>query len=363
MLFFLWSWLSSKRLVIFECVLGMLLPLGEGLASSGHGAQRHWLILLPRSYTDFPTQTDTCSCYPACGDGWGSTGLALLTEVPQPSSQDFSALASSWAWKHCWCCAHRLVQDPQLFPELWVQSSTLCFHAFGNFSEPTEFSFLFSSVAMYMYIYMWLCIYMHSFLVSFLSFLGFVVYAHHPSDFPPLWLSQSTISIFLNDIQTISELEEESQQIIMGGWSVKRLSWGLSGKESACSAGDLDLIPGLGGSPGGKHGNSLLENPMDRGAWQDTVHGTAKSQIWLKWLGMHTHDQWGFLPNPSSNPLKPEAFPNQTLHGTLILSLKEWSCPEWRGLCSLIPKTSRISGATKVISRVRAETFCWGGKW
>ena len=64
---------------------------------------------------------------------------------------------------------------------------------------------------------------------------------------------------------------------------MKRLSWGLSGKESACSAGDLDLIPGLGGSPGGKHGNPLqfscLENPMDKGAWQDTVHGTAKSQI------------------------------------------------------------------------------------
>ena len=41
------------------------------------------------------------------------------------------------------------------------------------------------------------------------------------------------------------------------------------GKESACNAGDPDLIPGLGRSPGG-HGNSLqypcLENSMDRGA-------------------------------------------------------------------------------------------------
>ena len=44
------------------------------------------------------------------------------------------------------------------------------------------------------------------------------------------------------------------------------------GKASACSAGDLGLIPGLGRSPGGGHGNPLqyscLENPMDRGAWQ-----------------------------------------------------------------------------------------------
>ena len=54
---------------------------------------------------------------------------------------------------------------------------------------------------------------------------------------------------------------------------------GLVGKEPACNAGDagdVGLIPGLGRSPGGGHGNPLqcscLENPMDRGAWQATVH-------------------------------------------------------------------------------------------
>ena len=40
---------------------------------------------------------------------------------------------------------------------------------------------------------------------------------------------------------------------------------GLDGKESVCSVGDLDSIPGLGRSPGGGHGNPLqyscLENP------------------------------------------------------------------------------------------------------
>ena len=44
---------------------------------------------------------------------------------------------------------------------------------------------------------------------------------------------------------------------------------GSDGKESACNAGDLDLIPGLGWSPGGGHGNPLQysgqENPP--GPW------------------------------------------------------------------------------------------------
>ena len=60
------------------------------------------------------------------------------------------------------------------------------------------------------------------------------------------------------------------------------LPWWLSGKESTGNAGDTVLIPGLGRSPGGGHGNSLqyscLENPMDRGAWWAIFHGIAKSQ-------------------------------------------------------------------------------------
>ena len=46
----------------------------------------------------------------------------------------------------------------------------------------------------------------------------------------------------------------------------------LSGKESACNAGDTGLIPELGRSPGEGNGNSLpyscLGNPMERGAWE-----------------------------------------------------------------------------------------------
>ena len=52
------------------------------------------------------------------------------------------------------------------------------------------------------------------------------------------------------------------------------------GKESACSAGDLGSIPESGRCPGRGNGNPLqyscLENPMDRGALQATVHGVAR---------------------------------------------------------------------------------------
>ena len=64
------------------------------------------------------------------------------------------------------------------------------------------------------------------------------------------------------------------------------LPWWLSSKESTCNVGDVGLIPRLERSPGGGHGNRLqyscLETPMERGAWQATVHGAAESQTQLK---------------------------------------------------------------------------------
>ena len=56
-------------------------------------------------------------------------------------------------------------------------------------------------------------------------------------------------------------------------------------KKPPFNAGDIRdaiLIPGLGRSPGGGHGNPLqcscLENPMDRGAWWAAVHRV--TQVW-----------------------------------------------------------------------------------
>ena len=56
-------------------------------------------------------------------------------------------------------------------------------------------------------------------------------------------------------------------------------------KNQSANAGELieeGSIPGLGRSPGGGNGNPLeyscLENPIERGFWQATVHGVRKSQ-------------------------------------------------------------------------------------
>ena len=62
-------------------------------------------------------------------------------------------------------------------------------------------------------------------------------------------------------------------------------SGGSDSKESACNAGALGSIPGLGRSLGEGNGNPLqyscLENPKDREAWWATVHWSAKSQTLL----------------------------------------------------------------------------------
>ena len=77
----------------------------------------------------------------------------------------------------------------------------------------------------------------------------------------------------------------------LGSWKVERGSQSFPKLEDqvALAVGkELDAgnirsmgIPGLGRSPGGGHGNPLqyscLANPMDRGAWQATVHRVTKS--------------------------------------------------------------------------------------
>ena len=87
-------------------------------------------------------------------------------------------------------------------------------------------------------------------------------------------------------------------------WVVRMRKWKESGqrhvtcfpgssdsKESDCSAGDLGSIPGLGRSPEEGTSNPLqyscLENSMDLGAWQATVHGVAKRWTWLSNFYFH----------------------------------------------------------------------------
>ena len=77
------------------------------------------------------------------------------------------------------------------------------------------------------------------------------------------------------------------------------LNCGSESKESACNSGDPGSNPGWEISSGEGNGNllqySCLRNPMDRGAWQATVHGFAKSR---SQLSTHTHTViFNFLRN------------------------------------------------------------------
>ena len=70
--------------------------------------------------------------------------------------------------------------------------------------------------------------------------------------------------------------EITSQERLFRPW----FSGDSDGKQSASNAGDSDSIPGSGRSHEEGNGNpvqySCLENPMERGAWQATVHGVAR---------------------------------------------------------------------------------------
>ena len=65
-------------------------------------------------------------------------------------------------------------------------------------------------------------------------------------------------------------------------FAMKHFSNGSDGKESTCNAEDLGSISGSGSNPGEGNGYPLqyscLGNPMNRGAWQATVHGVTKSR-------------------------------------------------------------------------------------
>ena len=81
---------------------------------------------------------------------------------------------------------------------------------------------------------------------------------------------------------------------------------GSAGKESACNAGDLGFIPGLGRSPGGGHGNppqySCQENPHGQWSPVDCTPWSPKKLSMSEWLTTTQHMLyyarifiWGFL--------------------------------------------------------------------
>ena len=97
---------------------------------------------------------------------------------------------------------------------------------------------------------------------------------------PCCFLSPSSFSFFLSIYVSI----HVHIYVYIYRESASRPRW-LSGKESACIAGDAGdavLIPGLGRCPRGGHSNPLqyfcLVSLMDRGAWQAAAHVFAKSR-------------------------------------------------------------------------------------
>ena len=60
-------------------------------------------------------------------------------------------------------------------------------------------------------------------------------------------------------------------------------------QKTAYNAGDQGSIPGLARFPGEGNGNPCLGNPMDRGAWQVTVHAVARVTHSLA-INHHHHD-------------------------------------------------------------------------
>ena len=75
-------------------------------------------------------------------------------------------------------------------------------------------------------------------------------------------------------------------------------------KKSACNAEDLGSVPELGRSPREENGyrlqNSCLENSMDRGAQQATVHGVTKSQTKLSDSHTDTQTHGSLVTAPKS---------------------------------------------------------------
>ena len=107
----------------------------------------------------------------------------------------------------------------------------------------------------------------------------------------PVWVDLiQSVKGALNRIK--GWIRKNSFSLPEGFWAESLVFIGLlsfprwcSGKQSVSLCPRHGLIPGLGRFLGAGNGNppqySCLENSMNRGAWQSTVHGVTKSWTWL----------------------------------------------------------------------------------
>ena len=107
----------------------------------------------------------------------------------------------------------------------------------------------------------------------------------------------------------------------------------------------------LGGGQSNPLQYSCLENPMDRGAWQNTVHGVAKSWTQLKQLSTHTHKHY-CMPTLQVRKLRPtrenikslfdfsgdfcQLGPWLSRNQWVWQSLTHWASADFSGFCCIV---------------------------
>ena len=74
---------------------------------------------------------------------------------------------------------------------------------------------------------------------------------------------------------------------------IKCFPVGSDAKESACNAGDLGLIPGLGRLPGGRHGNPLQYSCLENSHGEETggLHSMGSQRAGHDWTTKHSTEQ------------------------------------------------------------------------
>ena len=135
------------------------------------------------------------------------------------------------------------------------------------------------------------------------------------------------------------DLKDLGQSAVLSPCGKSHYPGDSAGKESACNAGDLGLIPGLGRSPGEGNGYPLQysgrENSMDRGAWRATVHEGRKESGTT-----FTHSLHCFIPCLGLRLLQ------QGLNRTFNVLQKGFQTLEGQDGLPLLPLPSATTGSS-----------------